>query len=342
LANSQKVSIALIGAGRIGQIHAVNLATNPRVHFAAIIEPDDSGKSLADRYGVKNWFKTLAEAVEHEKKNGLLFSAVFICTPTHTHTPIIREALNADKNVVCEKPIAHDVGACDGIMALAKEKNKFMLTGFHRRYDPHFSAVRDAVRSGQLGKLLKVRSTSRDCPVPTLDYLKISGGIIHDCCSHDLDLIRWTIGENPIKVFVAATCHDPDIKALDDFDCVDISLFFSNGVLGQVDVTRKSIIGYDQRLEALGDTGIANSYNQARNPVVIGTSAGFHHAPIQYSFDTRYVDAYKGELNHFLDLCTGVTSVMAFTAEELHSITKILDACIQSAKTGQIVTVDYS
>jgi len=335
------VNIALIGAGRIGHVHAPNLHANHRVNLVAIIEPDTRGEELAKRYNAK-YFKSLTEALAFEKTNGALFSAVMICTPTHTHTDIIKEALIGDKNVLCEKPIGHDVQTCDAVMALAKERNKWMLTAFHRRFDPAFSKAREAVRSGACGKLHKIKSISRDNPVPSLEYLRHSGGIIHDCCSHDLDLIRWVIGVNPIKVFTAATTHDPEIKALNDWDCVEITLFFPDDVLGTVDVTRKAVYGYDQRLEAVGDKGIVSSNNTPILPVIVGNVNGFSHTATQYSFNTRYADAYRGEVEHFVDLCLGVTDKIAFTAEDLHTISKIMEACVESGKTGKLVEIDYS
>jgi len=298
-------------------------------------------KKTAEVHKAK-YFATLTEALEYEATNGLLFTAVVICTPTYTHTDIIKQALNADKQVLCEKPIGHDVKTVDSVYQLAEQKGKIMLTGFQRRYDPHFAKVRQAVQSGAVGKLHKVRSTSRDNPVPTLEYLKISGGIIHDCASHDLDLIRWVVGKDPIKVYAVGVTHDPEIKALDDYDSVDISLVFPDNVLGTVDVTRKAVYGYDQRLEAVGDAGIANTNNMPVTSFVLGSVNGFMHDPGMYSFPTRYREAYAGELDHFVDLCLGVTKQIAYTGTELHNLTKILDACVESAKTGQVVTVDYS
>jgi len=150
------------------------------------------------------------------------------------------------------------------------------------------------------------------------------------------------VGKDPISVFAAGVTHDPNIKALDDYDSVDISLIFPDNVLGHVDVTRKAVYGYDQRLEAVGDAGIANTHNMPQTSFVLGTVDGFHHDPGLYSFPTRYREAYAGELNHFLDLCLGVTKQIAYTGQELHNLTKILDACCESAKTGKVVKVDYS
>jgi len=337
----QEVDILLIGAGRIGQVHIVNLTTNIRVNLVGLVEPDEKGKKLAASYKTK-CFALFDEALEYEKQHGPLFSAVIICTPTYTHTDLINQALNAGKHVFCEKPIGHDCKTVDSVYNLATEKGKYLLTGFQRRFDPNFKKLRDAVRSGAIGNIHKVRSTSRDNPVPSIDYLKISGGIIHDCCSHDLDLLRWVIGKDPISVFAIGVCHDPRIKAIDDFDSVDISLVFPDNILGSVDVTRVAVYGYDQRLEAVGDKGLANTNNIANTSFVLGTSQGFIHDAGLYSFPTRYREAYADELEHFVDLCLGVTKEIAFTATDLHNLTKILDACVESSKTGKVVTVDYS
>jgi len=329
----------LIGAGRIGLVHLVNLVANKRVNLVAIVEPDARGKAAAEQSGCK-YFQTFDECLQHE--GGKFFDAVTICTPTYTHTDLIKQSLNADKHVFCEKPIGHDIKTVDSVYALAKEKNKYMLTGFQRRFDPHFNKLKNAVQSGEIGKIHKVRSTSRDNPAPSVEYLKISGGIIHDCASHDLDLVCWTLNMFPKKVYCVGVAHDAVVKSLDDYDSIDCSLIFDNDILGSVDVTRYAVYGYDQRLEALGDAGIANTNNMLQTSFVLGKRDGFHHDAGLYSFPQRYREAYAIELDHFVDLCLGVTDKIAYTAEDLHNLTKVLDACVESAKTGQVVTVDYS
>jgi len=306
------------------------------------VEVEERGKELAARYGVP-YFRTLKDALAHEITSQIsLFEAVQICTPTYTHTDIIFESLNGGKHVFCEKPIGHDVKTVDSVYELAKVKNKHMFTGFQRRFDPSFMKLKEAVATGQIGNLHKVRSISRDNPVPSIEYLKISGGIIHDCASHDLDLLRWVIGKDPISVYAVGTTHNPQIKAIDDFDSVDISLTFPDNVLGSVDVTRVAVYGYDQRLEAVGDAGVANTNNFSQTSFVLGTSQGFMHDAGMYSFNTRYREAYANELNHFVDLCLGVVSECKITGKDLHNLTKILDAACESSKTGKVVTIDYS
>lgn len=338
----KRVSIALIGAGRIGLVHVVNLAANPRINFTAIVEPEEArGRLLADRYHVL-YFPTLTEALKYESENSTkLFEGVVICTPTYTHTDLIFESLNADKHVFCEKPIGHDIATVDKVYEVAKDKGKHMLTGFQRRFDPSFMKLKEAVSSGTLGKLHKVRSTSRDSPFPSMEYLKISGGLVHDCASHDLDMVRWVIGSDPITVYAVGVTHDANIKALGDIDSIDISLTFPNEVLGAVDCTRIAVYGYDQRLEALGDRGIANSNNYNQTSFVLGTHEGFHHDVGLYSFPTRYREAYANELDHFVDLCLGITKDCLVTATDLHNLSCIMEAACESCKTGQVVTIDY-
>jgi len=336
---SGRVKMVLIGAGRIGLVHLVNLRINKRITLVGIVEPDEKGQVVAQECGCK-YFKTFDECLALE--GGTFFDAVTICTPTYTHTDLIKQALLADKNVFCEKPIGHDCKTVDSVYSLAKERKKWMLTGFQRRFDPHFNKLKNAVQTGQIGKIHKVRSTSRDNPVPSLEYLKISGGIIHDCASHDVDLICWTLEKFPLKVFCVGVAHDLVIRGLDDYDSIDMTLIFEDNILGSVDCTRKAVYGYDQRLEALGDAGIANTNNINQTSFVLGSNEGFKHDAGLYSFPQRYREAYALELEHFVDLCLGVTDKIKYTAEDLHNLTKVLDACCESAKTGLVVTVDYS
>jgi len=333
--------MVLLGAGRIGLVHLRSLQASKRVKLQAIVEPEERGKALAEECGCR-YFKSLTEALAEEATSGKFFEAVTICTPTFTHTDLIKEALNADKHVFCEKPIGHDCKTVDSVYDLAKEKNKYMLTGFQRRFDPHFNRLKSAVQSGQIGNIHKVRSTSRDNPFPTIEYLKISGGIIHDCASHDVDLICWTLNKFPTSVFAVGRAFESFVAEMDDYDSIDMTLIFEGGILGQVDCTRRAVYGYDQRLEALGDKGVANTNNVLQTSFVLGTVDGFHHDANQYSFPVRYREAYQNILEHFVDLCLGVTDKIAYTSEDLHNLTKVLDACVESAKTGKVVNVDYS
>jgi len=335
---ASKVHVCLIGVGRIGYLHLGNILANYRIKLAAIVEPVavNLEKALQIAPGVPSFaqFKDAVAAVQ--------FDAVVICTPTYMHTGQIKEALEAGKHVMCEKPLGHDVETIDALYVLAAKVGRHLLCGFHRRWDPNFSGVRDAVRAGACGKIHKVKTVSRDNPVPSIDYLKISGGIVHDCASHDIDMLTWILGTYPTTVYALAQTHDPAIKAIDDFDSVELIFNFPDQVIGTVDVTRVAVYGYDQRVEVVGNKGLARADNHPKTSVVIGTVDGFKHDAGRYSFPTRYPEAYQGELSHFIDLCTTPGLECALSGEHLHKITKILDAAAHAAKSGTVTPIDYA
>jgi len=339
---SNKVRIVLIGAGRIGLVHLANIRASPRIHLSAIVESVEANRTKAAEIAEVPTFATLKEALEKDTANGVFFDGVVICTPTYTHTDLIREALNAGKHVMCEKPLGHDVKTIDDLYALAAKTGKHLLCGFHRRWDPNFAGVRAAVKAGACGKIHKIKSISRDNPVPSIEYLKISGGIVHDCASHDIDMLTWVLGTYPTHVYALAHCHDPEIKKIDDFDSVELVFNFPDQVIGTVDVTRKAVYGYDQRLEIVGDGGLVRADNHPKTSVVVADVTGFKHDAGRYSFPTRYPEAYSGELDHFVDLVKGEVDEPLLSGQHLHNITKILDAAAHAAKSGTVVQVDYS
>jgi len=243
---------------------------------------------------------------------------------------------------MCEKPLGHDVTTIDSLYALADKMGRHLLCGFHRRWDPNFAAGAEAVAKGACGKIHKMKTVSRDNPVPSIEYLKISGGIVHDCASHDIDMLCWVLQSYPTQVYGLAHCHDPEIKKLDDFDSVELVFNFSNQIIGTVDVTRKAVYGYDQRYEVVGDKGLVQIHNHPKTSFVSATVDGYSHAAGRHSFQQRYPEAYQGVLNHLVDLVLGVVTKPILTGQHIHNITKILDAASQAAKSGQVVKIDLS
>jgi len=335
---SGKAHVVLIGYGRIGQVHLGNIRSNPRIALVAVVEPIEANRQrAADLTGAPTFV-----AFKEVLSSGLNFDGVVICTPTYTHTDLIKEALTAHKHVMCEKPLGHDVTTIDELYALADKVNRHLVCGFHRRWDPNFAGGAAAVRNGACGKVHKMKTVSRDNPVPSIEYLKISGGIVHDCASHDVDMLTWVLGDYPTQVYALAHCHDPEIKKLDDFDSVELVFNFPNQIIGVVDVTRKAVYGYDQRYEVVGDKGLVQVANFPKTSVVTADVTGFKHDAGRYSFPTRYPEAYQGVLDHLVDLILGVAKAPLLSGKHIHNITKILDAASQAAKTGQVTQIDYS
>jgi len=267
------------------------------------------------------------------------FEGVLVCTPTPTHYQVVKTSLLGGKHVFCEKPISLDITESDECYELAKSKKKHLLVAFQRRYDPTFVKLKEVVEEGGIGTLQKVRTVSRDNPVPSIEYLKTSGGIYHDCLSHDIDLIRWVTGMEPIEVFSFGTNFIDEINKIDDFDNVDCLLKFENGIIGNIDVSRKAVYGYDQRITCLGDKGIATAENETPTSVVVGTVDGFLRDPNHYSFPTRYNKAYTFEIEHFVDLVLGVVNVPKLQHRDVHNNAIIAHALEHSARTGLPVKI---
>lgn len=175
--------------------------------------------------------------------------AVVVTTPTDQHEHYVRTALAAGKAVFCEKPVAATQRAINECYDLAEKVGKPLFCAFNRRFDAGMSALRQKVKDQEIGKLYQVKTTSRDSPLPSIAYLKISRGIFHDCAVHDIDMVCWIVGEEPCGVFAQGSAFDPEIKAIGDVDTVAIVLKFPSEVIATIDLNRHSQYGYDQRLE---------------------------------------------------------------------------------------------
>jgi len=332
----QKAKLVLIGTGRIGTVHMNNILGMHRAQIVGVCEViPDRKDQYAATIGCKGYVdihEALADKDNH-------FDGVLVCTPTPTHFEVVKSALDGGKHVFCEKPISLSIAESDECYELAKSKGLHLLCAFQRRMDPSFSKLKDVVDNGGIGTLQKVRTVSRDNPVPTIDYLKTSGGIYHDCLSHDIDLIRWITGREPVEVFSYATNFIQGIKELDDFDNVDCILKFDNGILATIDVSRKAVYGYDQRITCLGDRGMVTAENQQPTSVVIATEQSIGGDPNHFSFPTRYKEAYTAEIEHYIDLILGVAYEAKIRHADVHNNAIIADALEESARSGHPIVL---
>jgi len=334
----KRVHIAVVGLGRIGHVHFTNALNNRKFKVVAVVDPIEKLRTEFAERGDCKGYATLAEALKDASN---AFEAVFVCTPTGEHPDGIRESLNADKHVFCEKPIAYDVKIVDEVYALAKAKGKVLLCGFQRRSDPSFLKLKKAIDDGKIGTLHKVRTISRDNPCPSLAYLKISGGLIFDCSSHDCDEIRWIVGEDPVQVYAVGSAFLPGVGDIPDVDTLEIMFKFPSGRLGSVDISRISVSGYDQRVEAHGEKGTVYAENEKDTTVTLATVDGFSFPPDKYSFPTRYKEAYSGEIDHFANLVHGTEKVLRLTHEDVHKNCLILHAANESLKSGVPIKLNY-
>jgi myo-inositol 2-dehydrogenase/D-chiro-inositol 1-dehydrogenase len=264
--------------------------------------------------------------------------AVVICTPTAEHKEQILSAIKAGKSILCEKPISLKVNEIDECYEAAKNNNVHLLCGYQRRHDPSFAQLQEICRNGGIGTLQIVKTISRDNPVPTLAYLKISGGIFHDCGSHDIDLCRWILNEDPEEVFCFASAFKKDIGALNDFDTVLVTMKYPSGALANIDLSREAVYGYDQRIEVLGSGGMLQANNKLPTTTVLSTKQGHQVDPNCYSFPQRYEHAYPRELDHFADIIDG-KATPKLTHEDARKVAIVADAIEESCRAGKPISM---
>ena len=309
---SKKLKIGLIGAGRIGKLHANNLVN--RVPDAELIAISDvyapAAKELAEKLNVPNWYDDYHKILENPD-----VEAVFICSSTDTHSPISIEAARAGKHIFCEKPIDHDLDKIKVVLDEVERAGVKYQVGFNRRFDRNFKHVHEVVQNGGIGDVQIVKVTSRDPEAPPLSYVKVSGGIFVDMTIHDFDMVRYLSGSEVTEVSAVGACLvNPEIGAAGDVDTCIITLRFANGALGVIDNSRQAVYGYDQRIEVFGSKGCITADNETPNNTTLYTADGVTKEKPLWFFLERYNDAFIAEENAFVDACLNdhPTAVGAF------------------------------
>ena len=293
------LGIGLIGAGRIGRLHATHLARQVRrARLVAIADPVESlARTCAAEVGVSSVDLDYRRLLERPEVD-----AVVICSSTDTHAPIIGEAAAAGKQVFCEKPIALSLESIDHALAAVERAGVKLQVGFNRRFDTSFQRVRQAVENGEVGQPWLLRITSRDPEPPPLDYIRVSGGLFLDMMIHDFDMARYLIGSEVDEVYTrAAVLVDEQIGAAGDVDTAVVVLSFENGVIGTIDNNRRAVYGYDQRVELLGSGGMVATTNNYPNSAVLSTEQSVRRDLPLHFFLERYRDSYLVEMTAFVE-----------------------------------------
>ena len=296
---SSKVNVGLIGAGRIGRLHAEHLAF--RIPDANLLAVSDIILEAAQKCAANLGIPTATQDHRIIMENPDI-EAVVVCSSTDTHAQMIEEAAAAGKHIFCEKPIAHDLGEIDRALAAVEKAGVKLQIGFNRRFDPNFRRVRELVATGKIGKTHILRITSRDPAPPPIEYIKVSGGIFLDMTIHDFDMARYLIGSEVEEIYAAAgVMVDPAIGQAGDVDTAIITLRFENGVIGTIDNSRKAVYGYDQRVEVFGSGGMVTVSNNTPDSAVVSDGQGVHGPLPLYFFIERYVDSYIAEMEAFIE-----------------------------------------
>lgn len=297
---SKTINVGILGAGRIGKIHASNII----YHM-----PNARLKTVADvnlTPEIEAWAKDLGIPVVTKDPEVIFndsdISAVIICSSTDTHADFIVRAAKAKKHIFCEKPVDLTVKKVVAALAAVKEAGVKLQVGFNRRFDHNFARVHDLVKAGSIGDPHIIKITSRDPAPPPLAYVAVSGGIFLDMSIHDFDMARFQAGSEVVEVYAkGAVLVDSAIGKAGDVDTALITLTFANGALGIIDNSRKAVYGYDQRVEVFGSKGAASAENDMPSTVKLYSDAGVSEDKPLYFFLERYKDAYINEVRAFFD-----------------------------------------
>jgi myo-inositol 2-dehydrogenase/D-chiro-inositol 1-dehydrogenase len=326
------IEICQFGAGRIGKMHAANLARHPGFRLRYVVDVHaPSAQELARACGAE-------VATPEQALADPAIDAVLIASSTDTHAELIEASARAGKAILCEKPIDLAMARVDACLAVASEAGVPLMVGFNRRFDRHFRALKQAIDEGRVGTVEQVSITSRDPGPPPADYVKVSGGLYRDMMIHDFDLARWLLGEEPIEVQAAGSCLvDDQIGSLGDVDTAMVILKTASGKLCQISCSRRATYGYDQRLEVLGSKGMARADNVRLSSVEIADADGFHGEKPPHFFIERYAEAYLAELNHFA-ACLESGRAPSPGGEDGRRALALADAASESRASGRAVT----
>lgn len=337
---AKPLRFAVLGVGRIGSIHARNVARLsgdvPQcagIVVAYVSDPNgEAAEAIAAELGART--AGLDEAIAAPDVD-----AVVICTPTDTHADLIDRAAAAGKAIFCEKPIDLDSDRIRRSLAGVAERGVPLMIGFNRRFDPSFAALKSRLDAGEIGAPELITILSRDPSPPPVDYIKRSGGLFRDMMIHDLDMARFLLGEEPVSVYATASALvDPAIGAAGDVDTAVCVLRTASGKIAQISNSRRAAYGYDQRIEVHGAGGMLAAGNRTATTVTAATAAGYASDPALPFFLERYAEAYRAEMASFIDAVRRGAAPSPSGEDGLNA--QILaDAATESARTGQPVAI---
>lgn len=323
---ADQVRIGVIGAGRIGKLHARNLSFN--ISDATILAVSDvyldAAKQCAEECRIPKAVMNHREIMEDPD-----IEAIFVCSSTDTHAQMIIEGAEAGKHIFCEKPIDHDLDRINEALHAVEKAGVKLQIGFNRRFDPNFKRAQEYVKEGKLGTPHIIRITSRDPEPPPIEYVKVSGGLFFDMTIHDFDMCRYLMGEEVVEVYATGTSLvDPKIGEVGDVDTAIITLTYESGAYCVIDNSRQAVYGYDQRIEVFGTDGCVVVDNREPYSATFFKRGQVQRDPLYYFFLERYKDAYLDEVQGFVKcvqedtapLVTGIDGkipiIMAMAAQQ--------------------------
>ncbi|GLR67133.1 inositol 2-dehydrogenase [Acidocella aquatica] len=324
-----KLKIALIGAGRIGRVHAANLALLENAQLTVVSDAIEAAAiDLAGRYGVRATTDAAAAIASPD------VDAVLVCSSTDTHAEMILAAVRAGKPVFCEKPVDMSADGIRAVLAGVAAAKGMLMVGFNRRFDPNFREVQNRIANGAIGNVELVSIISKDPAPPPVSYIARSGGLFRDMMIHDFDMARFLLGEEPVEVHaVGSSLVDPAIGEAGDVDTAAVLLRTASGKIATITNSRRATFGYDQRIEVHGAVGMLSVGNQHVTTVSEANTRGYTADVAQLFFLERYNEAYRAELAAFID-CATTGKAPSPAGEDGLRAQMLADAATESVRTG--------
>lgn len=293
------IRIGLIGAGRMGSVYAHTLAFSvAEADLVAVADANpQAAEAAAARIGAANWYSDYRALLDQKD-----IQAVVIASPTGTHVEVVKAAAAAGKEIYCEKPLAMTLDGCDEAIAAARDAKVRLMVGFMRRFDAAYVLAKKKIDEGVIGTPVMFKSLGRDPKRTSLEFAKRenSGGLILDMGIHDFDAARWLMGSDVYRVQSEGACLVyPELKEVGDIDNAIVNLKFTSGAIGNIDVSRNAVYGYDIRTEVLGSDGGLLIGRDRYTDTLIMTREGVLHDTVPY-FMERFGEAYANEIREFI------------------------------------------
>ncbi|MFK4445518.1 myo-inositol 2-dehydrogenase/D-chiro-inositol 1-dehydrogenase [Caballeronia udeis] len=325
------IDVAVFGAGRIGKIHAANLAKQPGVRLKYVVDVNrEAAAALAALHG--------AQVADVEGALGdASIGATVVCSSTDTHADLILKSAAQRKHVFCEKPVDLTLERARACADAVAKAGVVCMIGFQRRFDPTFAALKARVEAGEIGDPEMLVITSRDPGAPPVEYIKHSGGIFKDMLIHDFDIFRWMLDDEADTLHATGSClTDPAIAEAGDIDSTAVTIRTKRGRLCQINTARRAAYGYDQRFELLGSQGMLQAGNVRPTEVTAYSKSAVSNDVPEAFFLERYRAAYALEIGHFFDAVQEGKPVRTTVADGLKAL-ELADAATRSWRDGSII-----
>ena len=317
-----RVKVAVVGgSGLIGKRHCQHVAESPRADLCAIVDPGPAAVGIAALLDVP-LYASVSDLLKSNDKP----DAAIVCTPNHTHVPISKELATGGVNILCEKPISQEVESAQELIEVVRTQDVKLLIGHHRRFNPYIVALKQAIDSELLGRIIAVNALWTT--IKPDDYFRgqnawrsniANGGVVLINFIHDIDLMHHLFG--PVTRIHAEKTLSQRSQATDAVEeGVALTIRFESGVVGTFIVSDnvssphsfEQGTGENPNLPASGlDTyRVFGSHGTLSFPDMKWSSYGdakpsWNEEMIikELLVDNKEVPPLVSQLDHFIDVC---------------------------------------